>query len=123
MFVVDVLTFGCTRCNSGGTGVALAYQPEIQVMQFTGLKDKNGKEIYEGDVVQTRFADTDLVGTIKYADKWARFYFAAPNKHGCPIAFEPETVFCWYYGEDDEEGTSICEIIGNIYENPELINE
>jgi len=85
--------------------------------QFTGLSDKNGKEIYEGDVVKTRFADTDLVGTIKYADKWARFYFAAPNKYGCPIAFEPETVFCWYYGEDDEEGTSICEVIGNIYEN------
>ena len=92
-----------------------------ELMQFTGLKDKNGKEVYEGDVVKTHFAGEDLIGEIEYVDKWAKFCFGALNKHGCGIAFDPESVFYWYYAEDDEEGTSICEVIGNIYETPQIL--
>ena len=68
------------------------------VEQFTGLHDKNGKEIYEGDIV------TDGVGKYKiiYDLKLA--------------GYQPYCIF-----RDDPE--NYCEVIGNIYENPELISK
>ena len=79
------------------------------VGQYTGLKDKNGKEIYEGDIV---------------CDRWANFYTPI-FRNGIYMAYnvkdlhltkqEPSTQFnvIWKNG---------CEVIGNIYENPELLN-
>ena len=66
------------------------------VEQFTGIHDKNGIEIYEGDIV------TDGVGKYKiiYDLKLA--------------GYQPYCIF-----RDDPE--NYCEVIGNIYENPELI--
>ena len=74
----------------------------IKKGQYTGLKDKNGKDIYEGDILQ------DFT--------WAR-----------PIAFEVKWEHCGCsYCEDSigyrlGNGTNGCEVIGNIYENPELL--
>lgn len=78
------------------------------VMQFTGLLDKSGKEIYEGDIVNVLKhyeGDSlyqDEICETKFSD--GGFYFTKPGKLGS--YFEP-------YKE--------CEIIGNIYENPELL--
>lgn len=77
------------------------------VMQFTGLTDKNGKEIYEGDVVQR-----DEV-------RW-NVYFGENT-------FQPDSYgWCVKPVDDDRTGnldSSVIqgEIIGNIYENPELL--
>jgi uncharacterized phage protein (TIGR01671 family) len=74
---------------------------DIDVMQFTGVKDKNGKEIYEGDIVSGHNGDgTPNVWPVEYAcenSEWTGFNVGA-----------------------DDEGD--CEVIGNIYENPELLN-
>jgi len=85
------------------------------LMQYTGLKDKNGKEIFEGDIVSVKLPDTPhyvggtILGKIEYDEVGCRFNI---NQY-----FENE--FCYDY-YDIHEDLSI-EIKGNIYQNPELL--
>ena len=67
----------------------------------TGLRDKNGKLIFEGDVVKHK-AD---VFEIKYSDEQARFLAVLANGVFNPVAIKN------------------CEVIGNIYDNPELLKD
>lgn len=73
---------------------------DCPIVQFTGLKDKNGREIYEGDVVRC----FDTAGEKVY-DRVVDFY-----------GFRGEI-----WGEE-QNGRTKVEIIGDIYENPELID-
>lgn len=83
-------------------------------MQYTGLKDKNGKEIYEGDVVEydngtkakVIFHDGGFCGYDGYATCSDEAY----------LRLSPE--------ETPFDGLEFeVEVIGNIYQNPELLNE
>ena len=72
------------------------------VEQYTGLKDKNGKEIYEGDILKRKEdGGFDIVGVVEWSEKAARFWV---NKY--------------YYPNGKK-----WEVIGNIHENPELLKE
>ena len=81
-------------------------QRAFNVMQYTGLKDKNGKEIYEGDIVLTR---TSLKFIISY-------------KNGAFIkCWQNYNVYLLYDSLIKDGCTEAYEVIGNIYENPELL--
>ena len=93
------------------------------VGQFTGLKDKNGRDIYEGDVLRSD----------AYPYSWDNYY-AVVWWSGDNAAFVAETRLashanvrgisngnCEYLGELLEEEDSVFEVIGNIHDNPELL--
>jgi len=76
--------------------------PRYKIEQYTGLKDKNGKEIYEGDIV----GEEGIVYLVEFED--GMFELA----HGTPL-------IDWIYARE-RQGLEI-EIIGNIHEIPELL--
>lgn len=80
--------------------------------QFTGLTDKNGNEIYEGDrcIINFCFSFYNKIAIVYYKD--ARFYL--DDKH--PEGNLPLSAFV------DSKRNSSIEIIGNIHDNPELLN-
>ena len=75
------------------------------LMQFTGLKDKNGKEIYEGDICSMKSFDTYVKGEVRYQPP--EFCLRTANDY-------------WELDYGDPAYIEI-KIIGNIYENPELL--
>lgn len=75
-----------------------------KLMQFTGLKDKNGKEIYEGDIIGNR------------TNVWEIGF-----RNGRFGAIHPEHSKAYLCDFDNSYITTYCEVKGNIYKNPELL--
>jgi uncharacterized phage protein (TIGR01671 family) len=88
-------------------GESQSKTPDFTLMQFTGLKDKNGVDIYEGDILES---DEGISFVVWGLDGW-RFNSWMPN--GMNL----------YSAVDNTTNKDIAEIIGNIYENQELINK
>ena len=85
------------------------YCNEFELLQYTGIKDKKGKEIYEGDI----FVHNNHNFTVIYDD--TRFIGVDSDRSG--------KGYCCYVDSCYKNGSSSIEVIGNIYENPELLKE
>ena len=103
------------RCKKTGQVLDQAYngqcfqwlhegQNGIIIEQYTGLKDKNGKGICEGDILRTECGQIQIV-------KWIDSALRAED-----VPFVSKAESRWYLDDTDE-------VIGNIYENPSLIEE
>ena len=88
------------RWDISDIAVETAYD-ELEIMQFTGLKDKNGKEIYEGDIVSC----ADVIVAVTWKD--AGFHIITNESQGASMFVQ--------------DRAKHFEVIGNIYSNPELL--
>jgi len=74
---------------------------DFVVEQYTGMKDFNGVEIYEGDILQD-VDNGNIVGFVEYDDAFGEYDCGDNNLYEC---------------------TRDCQVIGNIHEQPELLEE
>ena len=103
--------------NNDVTGVEVV--PKT-VGQYTGHTDKNGVMIFEGDIVKGTAYSATNIGVIVWIDEISGFgvrYVNAPN----PTAWVNSSILrCAAIGKTDEFA---AEVIGNIYDNPELLED
>lgn len=86
---------------------------DVVLMQSTGIKDKNGVEIYEGDILKLHaifLAPDDKIGYLEYSPKY-----------GYSIIFEGNRLYRQEYWASTNKLN--YEVIGNIYENHELLED
>ena len=108
MSVVEQINFYRGEFESIGYGVSsLREADKIELMQSTGLKDKNGKEIFEGDIVDYKGREA----VVKWHGSYASFIYRFVDGLQERVSeWDPLFLACYHF-----------EVIGNIYENPELL--
>ena len=94
--------------NDNETNLFLLKQGEFNLMQSTGLVDKNGKEIFEGDIVNITKGFDNFMDEVFYDEELCSIRLKGYSNDYCDFAD-------WI-----REGFEF-EVIGNIYENPELL--
>ncbi len=89
-------------------GSSLGRLIDLEILQFIGRHDKNGKEIYDGYILIAEPDKPPMV--VKWSEKFASW-----------CLYRDGWAFAHWFGEacDPEQ----CEVIGNIYENPELMED
>jgi uncharacterized phage protein (TIGR01671 family) len=92
------MSIGCTESSTQW------FRGQYEIMQFTGLHDKNGKEIYEGDIVSVPLSTGEQNAVVF----WGKYSWCLD----------------WQNNTGDELGATgedVLEVIGNLYEHPELL--
>lgn len=107
MYLVDEINFNRGEFESIGDGITFLRQADkVELMQSTGLHDKNGKEIFEGDILHHQI-QIEYTFIVKYDEDNARWYGDGLSR---TYRIDITKDFLQYY-----------KVIGNIYENPELL--
>lgn len=124
--------------ESGDNDITYTPFENIMLSQFTGLKDKNGKDIYEGDVIEHVRNDEEEDNDLDYVNEWKVRCVVEwqdgiskhlPHKDDNPSTANCNPQFVGKLLRGQKDGSynwsefHNCEVIGNIYENPELISK
>lgn len=120
MYIVNGLYFdrGMVQYANNNNAIRFINLENVILMQSTGLKDKNVKEIFEGDIVKrdgvkrpevVRFGEWTDVDSLGYKEQYIGFYFESEHE-GQEWLHSVQPQFNHLY-----------KVIGNIYENPELL--
>ena len=104
--------------KSAREGLSLKELENNPIMQYTGLKDKNGngrwgKEIYEGDIIKDKDGEIYIV---KYQPEWGAFVADQGDDRMLFFLSKDNT-----WGDKEKLFTNEVKVIGNIYENPEIL--
>lgn len=98
------------------------YLSDMHILQFTGLLDKNGKEIYEGDIVEYQNSFGEKVDS-----EGKKMIYGVRFIEGSFVAYQPsfeeddiQLNLGNYLFAQDEKGVGL-EVIGNVFENPNLL--
>lgn len=132
-FPEGCMTYFDIRKGIGDVDLIMQCTSDVDViMQCTGLKDKNGKLIYEGDIVKKTFGSftIDLNTGLKSGDEVGIFQIRFNELHCCFGLFKDsgyiDGLLATEYNDKGKRHrdwrSDDIEIIGNIYENPELLN-
>lgn len=107
MYVVEQINFDCGEFESIGYGITnLRGADKIELMQSTGLCDKEGTEVFEGDILHHQI-QTEYTFIVKYDKNKGRWYGDGLSR---TYRIDITKEFLPYY-----------KVIGNIYENQELL--
>lgn len=122
IFVEELTQFD--SCPNGEHEQIIGYSriEQQNIMQYTGLKDKNGQEIYEGDIVKIHRFTQELGENLGVREGEKEFIASIKLKPygGVTLCIgDVEEGYLWEYENGFHEES--VEIIGNIHENPELL--
>ena len=87
---------------------------DCELMQLTGIKDKSGVDIYEGDILKTKYGGTGIVKWQKESVMFRYYKITGLNEYGEIVKFVAGTEI-FYHGAKE------FEVIGNIHANHELL--
>jgi uncharacterized phage protein (TIGR01671 family) len=113
----DVKNVECYLVSKNECNLSEFVFNEVELMQYTGIKDKNGKQIYEGDIVSEEHPESNhepfdqIPDSIRGVVKFERGKFIVPAKVN--------------YGVEKRNLHAVkgVAVVGNIYENPELLDK
>lgn len=103
-------------------------QDEFEIVKYTGLKDRNNKEIYEGDIVRHISAHNskriEIVGHVRYERQCCAYWivYTEYNIHSKRVIHKYKNLNADYGDDNDNYINLSIDVIGNIFYNPELIS-